>query len=93
MFTDSFSSTVAWMQVQAALAKPGATEIVLALVVLGVVALAADYAHMLYLHYKMVSLVLIVSELSLKQIATRTTALANSWKYMVAARQQTMDLF
>ncbi|KUJ09438.1 putative cytochrome P450 [Mollisia scopiformis] len=53
MITDSFSSTAAWMQVQAALTKPGVTDIVLALVVLGVVALAADYAHMLYLHYRM----------------------------------------
>lgn len=82
------------MQVQAALTKTGATEIVLALVVLGITALAADYARMLYLHSRMVSLVLIESgALSLKEIASRTGALANCWKHMAAPRQQTMDIF
>lgn len=56
MITDSFYSTAAWMQVQAALTKPGATNIVLALLVVFIVALAADYTHMLYLHYRMVSI-------------------------------------
>ncbi|KAF8860210.1 putative cytochrome P450 [Acephala macrosclerotiorum] len=53
MITDSFSSTATWMQVQAALTNPGATSIVLALLAVLVVALAADYTHMLYLHYRM----------------------------------------
>lgn len=53
------------MQIQAALTTPDATDVVFALMVLGTVALAADYAHMLYLHYRMVSLLWMSFELLL----------------------------
>lgn len=87
MITDSFSSTAAWMQVQAALTKPGATNIVLALLVVGIVALAADYTHMLYLHYKMVSLArnFVHGYLAKAVKASRTTAMADSRKHVVIA--------
>jgi hypothetical protein len=57
MITTSLSSTAAWMQIQSALAERGLSIILLTILSIGAAVLAADYAHMIYLHFKMVRLV------------------------------------
>ncbi|KAE9365030.1 putative cytochrome P450 [Stipitochalara longipes BDJ] len=53
MISTSLSSTAAWMQIQAALSERGLSTILLTLLSIGVLIIAADYAHMIYLHFKM----------------------------------------
>ncbi|TVY82967.1 Cytochrome P450 monooxygenase yanC [Lachnellula suecica] len=53
MITESFSSTAAWMQIQAALTKTSSSTILLGILSVGVLVLAIDYAHMLYLYTRM----------------------------------------
>ncbi len=54
MISDSFSSTATLAWVQAAVSKYGATNVVLTILGIGLAVLASDYAHMVYLHYRMV---------------------------------------
>ena len=55
MISTSLSSTAAWMQIQAALSERGFSTILLTPLSIAVLIIAADYAHMIYLHFKMVS--------------------------------------
>ena len=57
MITTSLSSTAAWVQIQAALAERGLSTILLTILSIVVMIIAADYAHIIYLHFKMVRLV------------------------------------
>lgn len=56
MITTSLSSTAAWVQIQAALAERGLSTILLTILSIVVMIIAADYAHIIYLHLKMVRL-------------------------------------
>lgn len=55
MFVDKLGDALALMQLQRALAEFGIGSILAALASGLIVALAVDYARMLYLHFKMVS--------------------------------------
>ena len=54
MISDSFSSAATWAQVQAVVSRYGATNVMLTILGLVLAVLAVDYAHMIYLHFKMV---------------------------------------
>lgn len=56
MLVDRFGDVLALMQLQRAVAQFGTGNIILSVVVAGLVVLAVDYAWMLYLHFKMVSI-------------------------------------
>ncbi|KAG4422156.1 hypothetical protein IFR04_004662 [Cadophora malorum] len=53
MISDSFSSAATWAQVQAVVSRYGATNVMLTILGLVLAVLAVDYAHMIYLHFKM----------------------------------------
>ncbi|KAG4431085.1 hypothetical protein IFR05_013440 [Cadophora sp. M221] len=53
MISVSFSSGAAWTQVQAVVARFGATNVALAVLGVGLTILVVDYAHMIYLHFRM----------------------------------------
>jgi hypothetical protein len=61
MITSSISTTAAWIQIQAALRERGLSTILLNLFSIGAVILAADYARVIYLHFKMVRQIHIVT--------------------------------
>lgn len=53
---NSLSVTAAWTQVQVALSKMSASTIVLGTLCLGLLVVLVDYAYMIYLHFRMVSI-------------------------------------
>lgn len=54
MISDSFSSTATLAWIQAAVSKYGTANVILTILGVGLAVLAVDYAHMIYLHYRMV---------------------------------------
>jgi len=55
MISDRFAGTATVVQLQRAVTDSGVRNVFLSLVALGVLILVVDYAHMLYLHFVMVS--------------------------------------
>jgi hypothetical protein len=95
MLIDRFSDVLALMQLQRAVAQIGTGNIILSILVGGLVVLAVDYAWMIYLHYKMVSIngINVSFAGGLTLAAPRTVSSSHHRQHTPSPRDQAVDIF
>lgn len=95
MFANHLTDTAVLLQVQRTFSNLGLREVISLLVILGAVTLIIDYARMIYLHFKMVRMILEDPKITnLADSGTATWSLAPTYhrKHASTSRLQTVDL-